>query len=172
MSEKVSDIDQRDSRREHMHGFAVPKAMGVNAFWKRRFQRADLFGVFTNDVIYAVPACLTEASDLYYAEKYRGAANRLYYSIFHAMRAVLALDGVDMKHHSGIMSEFRRRYIKTGILEVKLSDIISVLYEMRSESDYDDFYVLSKADIAEQFLNASYFVDAIESYLKSLNILP
>ena len=88
------------------------------------------------------------------------------------MRAVLALDGVDMKHHSGIMSEFRRRYIKTGILEVKLSDIISVLYEMRSESDYDDFYVLSKADIAEQFLNASYFVDAIESYLKSLNILP
>ena len=43
---------------------------------------------------------------------------------------------------------------------------------MRSESDYDDFYVLSKADIAEQFLNASYFVDAIESYLKSLNILP
>ncbi len=32
--------------------------------------------------------CLTEASDLYNAEKYRGAANRLYYSIFHAMQVV------------------------------------------------------------------------------------
>ena len=46
----------------------------------------------------------------------KGAANRSYYAIFHAMRAVLALDGIDMKRHSGVMSEFRRLYIKTGIL--------------------------------------------------------
>jgi len=37
-------------------------------------------------------------------ESYRSAANRAYYAIFHAMRAVLALDGVDMKHHSGIIA--------------------------------------------------------------------
>ena len=169
MSEKVSDIDQRDSRREHMHGFAVPKAMGVNAFWKRRFQRAYLFGVFTNDVIYAVPACLTEASDLYNAEKYRGAANRLYYSIFHAMRAVLALDGVDMKHHSGVISEFRRRYIKTGKLDVKLSQIISRLSEMRTGSDYDDFYILSKKSIVEQFENAQFFIDTVQKLFEEMN---
>ena len=42
--------------------------------------------------------------------------HRSYYAIFHAMRAVLALDGIDMKRHSGVMSEFRRLYIKTGIL--------------------------------------------------------
>lgn len=59
--------------------------------------------------------CFAEAESLFASEKYRGAANRLYYSIFHAMRAVLALDGIDMKHHSGVISEFRRRYIKTNI---------------------------------------------------------
>ncbi|MEE0957011.1 MAG: HEPN domain-containing protein [Ruminococcus sp.] len=112
--------------------------------------------------------CLAEAEDLYEAEKYRGAANRLYYSVFHAMRAVLALDGVDMKHHSGIISEFRRRFIKTNIFDVRLSGIISALYEMRSESDYDDFYVLSKNDIADQIINARYFIDSIESFLKSV----
>lgn len=60
--------------------------------------------------------CLLDAKMLLTGERYRSAANRAYYAIFHAMRAVLALDGVDMKHHSGIISEFRKRYIKTGIL--------------------------------------------------------
>lgn len=109
--------------------------------------------------------CLLEAKSLFDAQKYKGAANRLYYSVFHAMRAVLALDGVDKKHHSGIISEFRRRYIKTKILDVKLSGIISALSEMRSESDYDDFYVLSKSDISEQFDHAQYFLDEIKHYL-------
>ena len=47
---------------------------------------------------------------------YRSAANRAYYAIFHAMRAVLALDGVDMKHHSGIISEFRKGISKPACL--------------------------------------------------------
>lgn len=111
--------------------------------------------------------CLTEAQSLFEAEKYKGAANRLYYSIFHAMRAVLALDGVDMKHHSGVISEFRRRYIKTNKLDVKLSNIISRLSEMRSESDYDDFYVLSKKSVLEQFENVRFFIDAIQNYLNN-----
>ena len=38
---------------------------------------------------------------------YRAAANRSYYAIFHSMRAVLALDEVDMSKHSGIMAEFQ-----------------------------------------------------------------
>lgn len=109
--------------------------------------------------------CLREAYSLYHAEGYRGAANRQYYAVFHAMRAVLAMDGVDRKHHSGIISEFRRRYIKSERLDVRLSDIIAALSEMRSESDYDDFYVLSKTDIAEQFDNVRYFLDEVKAYL-------
>ena len=47
----------------------------------------------------------------------RSAANRSYYAIFHAVRALAALDHVVMKKHSGYMSEFRRRYTKTGIFD-------------------------------------------------------
>lgn len=56
--------------------------------------------------------CLRAARALLEIEDYRGAANRSYYSVFHAMRAVLTLDGIDRKHHSGIITEFRRLYIK------------------------------------------------------------
>lgn len=39
---------------------------------------------------------------------YKTVANRSYYAVFSAMRAVLALDGFDFKKHSGIIAEFRK----------------------------------------------------------------
>ena len=81
------------------------------------------------------------------------------------MRAVLAFDGIDMKHHSGIISEFRKRYIKTGIFETELSEIISALFDVRTDSDYDDFFVISKDEVAEQLDNAALFLDRVRAYL-------
>lgn len=96
---------------------------------------------------------------------YKTAVNRAYYSIFYAMRAVLALDGFDSKKHSGIIAEFRKQYIKTGIFENEMSDIISDLFEVRSSSDYDDFYIISKSKVIEQYNKAEYFVKKINEYL-------
>ena len=100
-------------------------------------------------------------------EDYKGAANRFYYSVFHSIRSVLALEKVDFKKHSGVISYFRKNYIKTGIFDVSLSDIISEAFDIRSDSDYDDFYIISKRDIEEQIKNVQYFYNEIESYLKA-----
>ncbi len=47
--------------------------------------------------------CLQAAKSLLSAGNIKSAANRAYYAVFHAMRAVLAYDGIDMKppfrHH-------------------------------------------------------------------------
>ena len=88
--------------------------------------------------------CLRDAKLLLAGESYRSAANRAYYAILHAMRAVLALDGVDMKHHSGIISEFRKRYIKTGVFDISLSGLSSELSDVREGSDYNDFFIVSR----------------------------
>ena len=80
---------------------------------------------------------------------------------------MLAFDEIDMKRHSGVISEFRRRYIKTEIFETRMSEIISVLFDVRTDSDYDDFFVISKADTAARIENAAYFVDRIELYLNT-----
>ena len=81
------------------------------------------------------------------------------------MRAALSFDEIDMKRHSGVISEFRRRYIKTEIFETRMSEIISVLFDVRTDSDCDDFFVISKADTAVQIENAVYFVDRVAAYL-------
>lgn len=112
--------------------------------------------------------CLSAAKGLYEIGSYKSAANRSYYAVFHAMRAVLALDGIDMKHHSGIISEFRRLYIKTKIFDSGLSTIISALFDIRTDSDYDDFYVISKEEVKEQINNAEHFLSEIQKYLSSI----
>ena len=63
------------------------------------------------------------------------------------MRAVLALDKLDSKKHSGIIAAFRQKYIKTGIFPEKYSDIIRDAYNMRNSSDYEDFFVVTKDDV-------------------------
>ena len=98
---------------------------------------------------------------------YKTAANRLYYAVFAAMKAVLALEGFDSKKHSGIISRFRQNYVKTGVFDSRLSAIIDDLEIVREDSDYDDFYVVAKADIENQTVNAKYFVATVESYLKN-----
>lgn len=98
-------------------------------------------------------------------ERFNLAANRSYYAVFYAMRAVLALDGIDHKHHTAVIAEFRRLYIKTGIFEKEMSDTIRDLFDLRSDSDYDDFFAASKEDVAEQVENASHFVRRISEFL-------
>ena len=109
--------------------------------------------------------CLREAKLLLDNGEYRGAANRAYYAAFHALRAVLALDDFDSKKHSGIISKFRETYIKTGRFTPEMSDTISSLFRIRSASDYDDFYIASKADVETQYRRAEKLVAEIERYL-------
>lgn len=102
---------------------------------------------------------------------YASANNRAYYAIFHAIRSVLALDQFDSKKHSGVISEFRLKYIKTGILPKELSDMIGSAFEIRNDSDYEDMFMASKAETEQQIKNAEYVLGKIAEYLKSEEVL-
>lgn len=82
------------------------------------------------------------------------------------MRAVLAFDEIDMKRHSGIISSFQRLYIKTGIFPREISNMITTLFDVRSDSDYDDYYVVSKEKVTSQVENAEYFLGVIKSFIE------
>lgn len=100
------------------------------------------------------------------AGDYKAVANRLYYAVFSAMRAVLALDGFDSKKHSGIISRFRQSYIKTGTFSTEMSKIIDDLEVIREDNDYDDFFIISKEDVMIQSQRAKFFVNEVERYLQ------
>jgi hypothetical protein len=110
--------------------------------------------------------CLKSANTLINANDYKGAANRSYYAVFHAMRSVLALRNVDFSKHSAVIGYFRKEYIKKGIFNAELSDIIENLFTVRNKCDYDDFYVIGKEDVTVQLKSAEHFISEIQKHLK------
>lgn len=114
---------------------------------------------------------LSVAELLFGEKQYRIANNRAYYSIFHALRAVLILDGFDSSKHSGIIAEFRRRYIKGGMFSSEMSKMIGTAFTIRNASDYDDMFIASAAETEEQIKNAQYVNTQIKEYLRTRHII-
>ncbi len=98
---------------------------------------------------------------------YNGAVNRAYYAVFHAIKAVELLDNYDSKKHSGLIAHFRQAYIKTGIIDVKYSDMIQDLSQFRNDSDYNILAVITLSDAQEQYGNAKDFVSMIDDYIRT-----
>ena len=98
---------------------------------------------------------------------YDTAANRSYYAIFHSVRALLALEGKDFKKHSGVISCFQKDYIKTGIFGAEMSDIIKSAFSLRTDSDYEDFYVISHDAVRSQVAEAELFYETVKAYINA-----
>lgn len=112
--------------------------------------------------------CLQSSKALIDLDDYRGAANRSYYCVFHAMRSVMALANVDFGNHGQLIGYFRREYIKTEIFSKEMSRIIDTLFKVRNKCDYDDFYIISKEDVINQLNSANYFLSEVKNYLDIL----
>jgi uncharacterized protein (UPF0332 family) len=102
-------------------------------------------------------------------DTYKASVNRSYYAIFHAIRALLAIDGIDFKKHSAIISYFRKEYVKSGKFDMEYSEIVGNSFNIRNSSDYEDFYLISKKEVEEQIINTERFIAAVEKYLENTN---
>lgn len=91
--------------------------------------------------------------------------NRSYYAAFHALRALLAYDIFDSKRHSSILGYFNKNYIANGKIDQDYYRIIASAFDIRTKSDYQDFYIVAKDDAREQLLNVERFIKMIEAYI-------
>ena len=100
------------------------------------------------------------------AGQWKDSIGRSYYAIFTAVRAVLAKDQIDFSKHAGVISYFQREYIKTGIFDKKYSSILQNAFQIRNNCDYNDFFIVSRADALEQYERAKDMLTAIKAFLK------
>ncbi|MDR1272477.1 MAG: HEPN domain-containing protein [Clostridiales Family XIII bacterium] len=96
---------------------------------------------------------------------YKAANNRAYYSIFHAIRAVLALESKDFKSHGQLLGYFNKNYIHKGKFDISLSKIISNANGLRTDSDYNDFFIATAEESENALEGARTFLDAVTVYL-------
>ena len=110
---------------------------------------------------------LKSARALFFIEDYKGANNRAYYSIFHAINAVHAVSGKAYKRHKDALANFNKNYVKTEIFPRKLGKKIVESEEIRHASDYDDFYIATREEAEEQIQTAKELVSRVEEYVQA-----
>lgn len=110
---------------------------------------------------------LEEAELLYNANKFKGANNRAYYSIFHSIKAVLALEPIDFKRHKDVISHFNKNYVRTEIFPRKIGGKIADASAMREDSDYDDEFIVKAEDTQIQIETARELLKLVEEYIKN-----
>lgn len=109
---------------------------------------------------------IEEAELLYNATKFKGANNRAYYSIFHSIKAVLALEPIDFKRHKDVLGYFNKNYVNTNIFPRKIGRKIANASTVREDSDYDDEYIVKQEDTLEQIETAKELMKLVEEYIE------
>lgn len=107
-----------------------------------------------------------EASKFLYSGKfYKSANNRAYYSIFHSIKAVLALKPIDFKRHKDVIAYFNKNYVSTEMFPKKLGHKIAEATIVREDSDYDDEFIVKPEETEEQIKTAEELLELVEEYI-------
>jgi uncharacterized protein (UPF0332 family) len=90
-----------------------------------------------NKLITVAKRNLAEMRSMFENRHYYGTINRAYYAMFHAVSALLLLDGKRYKKHSGVITAFGRDYAKAGLVPKEYSELLNKAYDARNKADYD-----------------------------------
>lgn len=92
--------------------------------------------------------------------------NRLYYSIFHGVIALLLKKEVSIRSHKGACRMFSLHYVYTGEFSVDDQVLYSRLQTIRERADYQNDYNLKPEEGQEYLTLAESLLLRINDYLK------
>ena len=95
---------------------------------------------------------------------FKDSINRSYYASFYAIKAVLALEGIDFKRHKDAIGYFNKSYVATDKFSRVLGRKIGMLKQLREKSDYDDFFLAGKKDAEIQLETAGLMVSEVKRF--------
>ena len=113
---------------------------------------------------------LKASKALYNLSLYKSSNNRAYYSIFHSIRAILALEPKDFKKHKDVIAYFNKNYVHTEIFPKSIGRKVSDASRIREDSDYDDEFVVRPEDTMAQIQTAKEMIELSEKYINNFNI--
>lgn len=94
------------------------------------------------------------------------AVNRLYYSCYHMVNALLIKYRYVAQTHAGVIRLLGMHFVATGLLSKEWSRFYFKLFEMRQTGDYDDFYDLVEEDVKSLVQPTREFMKEIEKLLE------
>lgn len=108
---------------------------------------------------------MEEAEVAIAASKWNMAANRLYYSLFHAVAALLVNDHHPVGTHRGTKAALGQHYILTGKISPDEGRFFAQMSSLRDRADYDIIFTASQEDIEKYYPQTQAFLEKISSLL-------
>ena len=110
-------------------------------------------------------ALMNEVQILIANNFYNTAISRLYYSCFHATRALLLTIDVSPKTHSGVISMLHKHFVAEGKFDEIHAAFFSRLMKERIDDDYNDFIIKDVEEIAAYINPAKEYLSYVISLL-------
>jgi uncharacterized protein (UPF0332 family) len=98
-------------------------------------------------------------------QHWNSAINRLYYSCFYAISALLYKYDINANSHAGLKHQFTLHFIKPGLVDKELGRVFVELFDWRQKGDYGDFYDFDKEKVMPLFLPVEKIIHTIESLI-------
>ena len=111
-----------------------------------------------------------DAELLIHAESWNGAMNRLYYSCYYLVSALILKDGIESKTHAGLRNQFNLHYVKTGLISLEHGRLFSDLFDSRQKGDYGDMYDFDKESVEGLVLPVQDFIATVKGFIASKEI--
>lgn len=93
------------------------------------------------------------------------AMNRIYYSMFYSVQALLIFKEKAFSKHGQVKGYFNREFIKAGVFPKEFGKLFNTVFEYRQKFDYVDLLIPEKELISDYIAEARKFVARISSYL-------
>ena len=98
-------------------------------------------------------------------ERWNTVVNRLYYSCFYAVVAILLKNNIETQTHNGTRTQFSLNFIKTGLIDKEYGKLYSKLFDYRQKGDYGDLFYYDKETIAPLIDSVREFLDEIKKHV-------
>jgi len=109
-----------------------------------------------------------KAAQLLFENKlYIPAMNRIYYSMFYSVQALLILKEKTFSSHSQVKGYFNKEFIKSGIFPKEFGKLFNTVFEYRQKFDYVDLIVPDEELISDYITESKRFIDKISIYLQN-----
>ena len=108
---------------------------------------------------------LDEALILAENDRWNAVVNRLYYSCFYAVIALLLKNGIQTQTHDGARTQFGNHFIRTGKIDKNYGKLYSKLFDYRQKGDYGDLFDYDKKTVSPLIERAREFIEEIKKHI-------
>jgi uncharacterized protein (UPF0332 family) len=98
-------------------------------------------------------------------KKWNTVVNRLYYSCFYAVIALLLKNDIETQSHDGTRTQFGLNFVKTGKIDKENGKFFSKLFDYRQKGDYGDLYDYEEEIVRPLIEKTRIFLNEIEKLI-------